>query len=188
MNATPPQRRLFIAVAIADEIRHGLVHHLDTALDGKPVPGRPVKPPNWHLTLRFLGWADQLAYERVLAQLDQTEWGAAFEVGFGGLGAFPRPQRATVLWLGVGLGADRLEQTAEGAEEAALGAGFAPEERPFHPHLTLSRIRPHQDVRPVIERVEAFPLTMPITKVTLFESHLRRGGAEYEELEAFELG
>ena len=49
-------------------------------------------------------------------------------------------------------------QLASVCEEAALAAGFAAEERPYHPHLTLSRIRPWQDVSDLVDRVSAFPL------------------------------
>ena len=117
------------------------------------MPGKPVPPSNWHLTLRFLGKSDEVAYQRILAGVTGAELGDSFSVGFGGLGAFPRPARATVLWLAIERGSDRLAELATITEAVARDAGFLPEDRPFHPHVTLSRIRPHQDVRPLIKRV-----------------------------------
>jgi 2'-5' RNA ligase len=81
-----------------------------------------------------------------------------------------------------------LEQLAAHAEDAAQQAGLDPEDRPFHPHLTLSRIRPHQDVRPLIAETDPFPLTLPVDRLIVYRSHLGRGGARYEELESFDLG
>ncbi len=176
-----------MAVPISDEVRHGLDAHLRAALEERPLPGKPVAPGSWHLTLRFLGKTDQVAYERMQRELHEAALEAPFVAGFGSLGAFPQPARATVLWLAVTRGAAELEQLAVAAEEAAQRSGFAPEERPFRAHLTLSRIRPHQDVRVLLERVPPFPLTMPVGRVVIYRSHLGRGGARYEEMQSFDL-
>ncbi|MEE8490887.1 MAG: 2'-5' RNA ligase family protein, partial [Acidimicrobiia bacterium] len=80
-----------------------------------------------------------------------------------------------------------LSRLAAVVEEATVSAGFIPEERPIHPHLTLSRIRPPQDVRPLIDQVPVFPLIQSVTHVTVFESHLQRGPAVYAPLERFAL-
>lgn len=183
-----PVGRLFVAVPLTDEVRGALAAHIMAAGTARALPGKPVPPPNWHVTMRFFGPTDEVSYERFLAALTEAEWGRPFSVSFGGLGAFPRPARATVLWLAIERGVDRLERLAALNEQAAQEAGFAPEERPFHAHLTLSRIRPHQDVRPLIERVSPFPMSLPVDRLVVFRSHLGRGGARYEELDSFELG
>lgn len=179
--------RLFLAVAPSDDVRHGLVTFLDSQLGGKPVPGRVVRPENWHVTLRFLGWIDDEQRDRVSGYVTEHIETAPFTMSFGALGAFPRPQRAAVLWLGVEDGADSLTSLAEVCETAAQSAGLSPEERPFHPHLTLSRIRPHQDVHATIEAVDRFPLRQDVDHLTLFRSHLKRGGAEYEAVDRIDL-
>lgn len=176
--------RLFVAVPLSDDVRAGLAAHLMEAGDDRPLPGKPVPPPNWHVTLRFLGKTDEVAYQRVLAALSASHLGGSFSLGFGGLGAFPRPVRATVLWLAIESGVERLKNLATLAEMAARDAGFSAEDRPFHPHVTLSRVRPHQDLRPLIERTPPFPLTLPVDRVVIYRSHLGRGGARYEELES----
>ncbi|NNF11554.1 MAG: RNA 2',3'-cyclic phosphodiesterase [Acidimicrobiia bacterium] len=181
-------RRVFVAVDLTDDVRHGLAAHLDAALDGDRLPGSTPPPVNWHLTLRFLGKIGQGAYEGLLAQLDQADLGGPFDLQFGGLGAFPRPARATVLWLGTAGGTDELADLAIAVEEAAVRSGAMPEERPFHPHVTLGRIRPPRDVRPLIERVPPFPLSQRVEAITVFESHLGGAPAVYEILERFRLG
>jgi len=177
--------RLFLAVPLTDDVRAALAAHVMGL--NRPLPGKPVPPPNWHVTMQFFGSTDEVAFERLVAALTEAEWGGPFSISFGGLGAFPRPARATVLWLAIERGADRLERLAALGEEAAQQAGFGPEDRPFHPHLTLSRIRPHQDVRPLIEEVSPFAASLPVDRLVLYRSHLGRGGARYEELESFAL-
>ncbi len=179
--------RIFIAVAIEPEVRYGLATHLGANLPADGLPGSSPPPENWHITLRFIGRTGQTSYERLLAELDQSEFPGEFVVTFGGLGAFPNPKRATVLWLGVEEGAGELAQLAGVVEDATVRAGFVAEERPFHPHLTLSRVRPPQDVRQLIADMPVFPLSQTVTHVTLFESHLRRGPAVYAPLERFAL-
>ena len=182
------KQRLFLAVAIPDEVRHALAAHLGDALGGRPVPGKPVPPQNWHITLRFLAYTYRDQRDRLLHALDEAELGKGFTLGFGGLGAFPRPARATVLWLGIGQGEQELVDLAAVVEEACVDAGWFMEERPFHPHLTLSRIRPHQDVHAVIEEVPDFPMRIDVAEVVLYRSHLGgRGPARYEVTERFPL-
>lgn len=180
--------RLFVAVPLTDEVRSALAVHLMSATGQRPLPGRPVPPANWHITMRFLGQTDEVPYERMLGALAEEDLGRAFTMAFGGLGAFPRASRATVLWLAIEDGSDHLGRLAASSEEAARRGGFAPEDRPFHAHLTLSRIRPHQDVRPLIEQVAAFPLSQRVDRLVVYRSHLGRGGATYEALESIPLG
>jgi 2'-5' RNA ligase len=175
--------RLFVAVALPDEARYGLA----ASLDVRGLPGKVVAPANWHVTLRFLGDVDDVGYDRLLAALDQSDLGGAFDVTLDGLGAFPRPNRATVLWIGFGRGGDALERLAAAVEEEVEQAGFPAEERPFHSHLTLSRIRPHQDVRAVIERADRYDIGWMVDEIVVFRSHLGRGGPRYEDLARFPL-
>ena len=92
-----PVGRLFVAVSLTDEVRAGLATHLMAATKDHRLPGRPVPPANWHVTMRFLGSSAEVAYERVLEALVEAELGESFPISFGGFGAFPRPSRATVL-------------------------------------------------------------------------------------------
>lgn len=176
--------RLFVAVPLTDEARH----HVDHLLDTGAIPGRLNHPDKWHLTLRFLGEVDEVARDRVMVCLDGTDLGDAFRVRWGGLGAFPRPSQATVLWVDVEQGFEHLEALHERVEGALDRAGFPPEERPFVPHLTLSRIRPPVDVTALVEGTDALEVAMPVDRIALYRSHLGGGPARYEELESFPLG
>ena len=179
--------RLFVAAPLPDDVRHGLSTLIRRAAPGG-LPGRIVPPANWHFTLRFLGDVDDLGRDRLLKELDVAGLGDPFVVGWGGLGAFPRPGRATVLWIGADRGAADLGRLAADVEEAVVAAGFPQEERPFRSHLTLSRIRPHQDVSRLLETAGSFDLAMTVDRVVVYRSHLGRGGARYEEIEEFPLG
>jgi RNA 2',3'-cyclic 3'-phosphodiesterase len=161
--------------------------HLYSALSGAELPGRPVVPENWHLTLRFLGDTLTSRAERLRQELTSRELGPPVATSFGGFGAFPRPPRAAVLWLGFSDGAIELARLAERVETAVRVAGLPTEKRAFRPHLTLSRLRPPRDVGPLLENLPPFPGSLLVREVTLFRSHLGSGPPRYEPLARFPL-
>jgi len=177
--------RLFFGVELDNEVRHGLAASIRVM--GRPLPGKPVPPQNWHLTLRFLGAASTVQRDVVLGRLAERLRERRFPVRFGILGAFPRPNKASVLFLAVDDGVDAMRRLATVCEEAAIDAGFEPEERPFHPHITLARIRPPQNVEAVIHEFGVLGLGQVVSDVALFASHLEPGGARYEVIDGVPL-
>ncbi len=177
--------RLFVGVPIPEEVREGLDAHLRATFGGK-MPGKAVPPRNWHLTLRFLGDADAERHRKIVEGLRRVD-AAAFDLEFAGLGAFPRPARASVLWVGVGKGGDELSAIAATVDREALAAGFAAEEQEFAPHLTISRVSPPADLRAEIAQAPPFDGRMRVESIVLFRSHMGAGPPRYEEMEVFPL-
>ena len=98
--ATP--RRVFIAAPLNEELRSALRAVQETL---RPrLPGvRWVEPATLHLTLRFIGAADEESIEKIAAiMLSVVGFCPPLAVRVAGLGAFPRPAHARVVWLGVG--------------------------------------------------------------------------------------
>jgi len=170
-----PTGRLFVAVVPPAEVAMALADRLDSL----SIPGRHVPPINWHITLRFVGRVDAVTYDRWLASLEQVE-GEPLRMRLEGLGAFPRPQSATVVWVGVM--APGIERLAAMVEEATQRAGIPAEERPFRPHLTLARVRPPVDARAVVERADLGPgLTWRADRFSVMAA----AGSRYEIYETF---
>jgi 2'-5' RNA ligase len=143
---------LFVAVPLDDEVRHDL----SVMLRELDLPGRIQAPGDWHLTVRFIGGVDDPTCDRIVHQLATMPVPEPFDVVWSGLGAFPRPDRATVVWLGMSEGGEALATLAADVEAAVQRAGVAAEDRPYRPHLTLSRVRPPEDVRALL-RVDGEP-------------------------------
>ena len=179
MNGGCSAGRLFVGVPLEDGARAEIAAWVRAAAPGG-VPGRAGPAANWHLTLRFLGPATRAPVQAVRDHLASAGLGDAFAARFGGLGAFPRPRSARVLWMGIGEGADGLRALAAHAEAAARAAGFPPEDRPYRPHLTLARIAPPRDVTALVARAPAATVEVPIREIVLFRSHLGAGPARYE--------
>ena len=170
--------RVFVAVGLPPEVRQAV----SEALERVPVPGRPVHPADLHLTLRFLGDVDEVAFDRLLMELDSRDWPGRFPLMLTGLGAFPHPRSATVAWLGVA-DSPELAATQGLVEDACDDAGLGREERPFRPHVTLARIRPPADLRMQVASFQPLGIPFVVSRLVVLRSNL--GGAEprYEPLE-----
>jgi 2'-5' RNA ligase len=166
--------RLFVAVWPPDDVLA-----LVAALPRPPVEGlRWTGPEQWHVTLRFLGWVDEVA--EVVTALAGVEAEAAGAV----LGPAVSRFGGRVLHVPVG----GLDAVAAAVVGATAGLGRPPEDRGFVGHLTLARVarRGRVDLRrlvgqPVSARWRAH-------EICLVESRLHREGARYQVLERFPLG
>jgi 2'-5' RNA ligase len=181
--AAKKPERLFIGVPLTADARSAIEKSLPGTLPGKLVP-----PESWHFTLRFLGSTSADARDQIVGRLQAARCGAAFEIRFSDLGAFPRPNRARILWLGIDEGSERMIQIAAIAEAAARGAGFPAETKSFTPHLTLSRIDPPVSVATLVGSKPRFGARMTVDSVILYRSRLGGGPARYEEVVRIPLG
>ncbi len=182
--------RVFIAVEIPPSIRqaiHSQTESLRAALGRDLV--RWVPAENMHLTLKFLGDVSPASVEALTKMLTtETQTCAPFALTVGGLGSFPTPRRARVIWIGIHAPA-ALTFLQHGLESAAARLGYEEEARPFSPHLTLGRVRQpvsandQQKVRVALEKTQIGALgTAEVTAVHLFKSDLKPSGAEYTRL------
>ncbi len=168
-----------------DALLEGLQERVGEPI-GRLQGARPTEPTTRHITLKFLGPTPAERLPEVCGCCgDVAADGEPCELRIEGLGAFPRPAGATVLWAGVSDPAGMLERLADGLDGAFAPMGYRPERRPFAAHVTLARFR--QPVRldlPGLEPLEPFLLR----RIGLYRSRLSPGGARYESLAAFPLG
>jgi len=157
----------------------------DSVVDSTRQAGdglRWTRPEQRHLTLQFLGGVEDV--DALVASVAASVRGIApFTLALGGAGAFPAAARASVVWLGVSTGADRLAELA-----AAIVA--APGGRPFRPHLTIARARAPRDLCALVEHLRRGSAGPPWTvdEVVLFESDTRADGAVHTPQIEFGLG
>jgi len=183
--------RLFVAVAL----RENTEAHLDELVDAARVEVgrefRPVPRGKRHVTLCFIGDTDPANIDDMSSDLGR-EIGQvdAFEMVVEGAGAFPKPERARVFWAGVRAGARRLVNLSTRITDVLQARhDHRPENRPFHPHITLGRVRGrHVDLSDVIRAHEHVRWGIdPVAEVHLLRSQLHPDGARYTVLERFPL-
>ncbi len=114
---------------------------------------------------------------------------APFGLQFKGLGVFPSPRRARIIWAGVAAGTDELASLARSLEDTLAEKGFSREKRPFRAHLTLGRVR-----RPLPEGLlpaglageSAFSTAQStVQSLRLYQSRLTPRGAQYTVIQEF---
>lgn len=146
------------------------------ALPAPPPPFRALAPESLHVTLAFLGW---------LAEEDVARVGDAIAPPPPGVLSFaeavllpPRRPRVMAVRLDDPSGACRRCQASVAQGLAAAGL-YAPEERPWLPHVTIGRAR--EPVRGV--PLPALPSrSFTPSSVTLYRSRPSAGGTRYEAL------
>jgi RNA 2',3'-cyclic 3'-phosphodiesterase len=178
--------RIFVAVPLTEPARAEIVARLGGACPAG-LPGRSVPLENWHLTLRFIGNASREVQSALIGELAVLERNPPFSIVFGRCGAFPRPSRASILWLGINGGEPELSRLAGATEECVRRAGFPAEVRAFSPHLTLSRLKTPADLRSLLDTLPEMPTTMPVESVVVYRSVPGSGFPRYEPVARFPL-
>jgi 2'-5' RNA ligase len=181
--------RLFIAADLPAEVKDELAA-AQARLRRTALPVAWVAPGAMHLTMRFLGDTDVTRVPDLQAAI-----GAALaahppiRLRLSGAGAFPTDRRPAVVWVGLGGSVAALGRAQARIEAALRGLGIAPEPKPYHPHLTLGRVRreaSQEQRRQLGDELRTLPppapLTWTIERVILYRSELRSAGPVYTEI------
>jgi len=188
--------RLFVALELPDVVREALVAWRAPLLrDADEL--RAVAPEALHVTLAFLGWQPEEAIAPLAELVDSC---AADCDGAPGLALgtplwLPR-RRPRVLAIAL---EDRHGQLAvlqeRLVERLMIDGWYAPEARPYLPHVTVARVRARAPTRTRELPTTAFgsggaafgdgaapEVVFDGTAVVLYRSHLSSAGTRYEPL------
>jgi 2'-5' RNA ligase len=167
--------RLFVAVWPPEEVLNRLAVLPRPEVDGL----RWTDQDHWHVTLRFLGWVDEV--EPVRAALAGVASSNAAVVAVLGPTVDRFGQR--ILHLPVA----GLDGTAAAVVQSTAHLGKRPDDRLFNGHVTLARAARDAkvDLRPLTGT--AISAEWEVGSVCLVESRLSPSGATYEVRERFEL-
>ncbi len=181
-------KRLFIALNLPEKIKKEIVEFTDKlAKNNKNKPIKWVRGDGLHITLHFLGYADEKLEERVKSAMQPLSGKfGGFEFVLGEISAFPYLASPRVIFL-------ECEQTNGKSVfklQGLLGEkltqlGIAVDERPWKPHITLGRVKERCDFKTGDCAVE--PLNFSVSSVELMESRLTPKGAEYGEVVSYKL-
>jgi 2'-5' RNA ligase len=181
--------RLFIGIPLAAAVTRqlaGLRSRLERPEDGL----RWSSPDSWHITLQFLGATGDAQFACVVQGLHAVV-AAPLSIRLEGLGRF---DRSGVLFVGVEI-SPGLASLRQRVILATARCGFEPEDRPYHPHLTLARNKGRsngiRNLKPQMEgsagssalRFSAFTAS----EFLLYESLLGPSGPRYEVRARFPL-
>ncbi len=180
--------RLFFGIFFSAEVLGSVIEVRDRCKARVRDPDvKFTRDDQLHLTLHFLG--QHADGERAIAAARKVEL-RAFDVTLAGLGAFPTPRRANVLWLGVHP-CEPLMQLASRLGAALSEGGFVLDTREYHPHVTLARVKTPKGAKAVGKLFEKHHEgdvgTARIDRFALVESKTESTGSVYTPIEWFPL-
>ncbi|HEX5080872.1 MAG TPA: RNA 2',3'-cyclic phosphodiesterase [Blastocatellia bacterium] len=174
--------RTFIAIEIPSEIKSALAA-LQTQLRRAGADASWTKPENLHLTLNFLGEVDERRIVEVekACVLSAAEF-QPFTLSLKDTGVFPNERQPRVLWAGLSGDVGIVVEMRARLDERLALIGFKRDEKKFHPHLTIGRLKSNKKIRELLALAYAYQLpalSFAVTEIVLMKSELRPAGAEY---------
>ena len=196
--------RLFIAIPVPPAVTT-MVRDITGRLsaDGT-LPVRWGAPEQTHLTLDFIGEvAGEQAQLIRMAIAPVVAGHPVFRLRTGDLGVLPSLRRPRVLFLGLHGPVHRLESLRNDVSAALTEIEVPHDDAPWHPHLTLGRVRSiaNHRTRDLTEQIrERYgdlmadglgtmrqPVPIPVDEIVLMRSLLDHRGARYEAVERYPL-
>lgn len=169
--------RLFVALPVPDSVRQIMTQWMK-ALERQFPFQRWVHADDIHITLKFLGDTPPDRVDLLQELLGKVSGKTSpWMISVSGLGVFGPRAQPTVLWAGIQPADDSLPRLQQRVELAMEEAGFAREQRAYHPHLTLARkfrgSEPFQlqQLEVASRRLEMGHVSWEADQFVLYESH-----------------
>jgi 2'-5' RNA ligase len=182
--------RTFIAIPLPQECQ-SILDQMQQSLRVYNAGVRWVAIPSIHLTLKFLGEVDpEVVPELIVRLTEDSKSERRFELRLHGLGCFPSAQNPRVIWCGIDGETDSLLRLQHIVESACTKLGFAPEDRPFRPHLTLGRVQGRRILQPLMDKLAAgsdLACGFQADRFHVYKSSLKPQGAVYTVLHSIGL-
>jgi 2'-5' RNA ligase len=177
--------RSFVAVPLPEKIQASIFAAAQELARALPQSGIKWsrKVENLHITVKFLGSVGAERLPEIAAALADALGGLPrFAIALRGMGAFPSPRKANVVWAGVDDATRGLNAVADAVEGVGERFGIAREQRPFTGHVTVGRCkgRGGVDARGALDPFGARVFgDTTVEEVHVYESRLGGEGSTY---------
>ncbi|MBE0460029.1 MAG: RNA 2',3'-cyclic phosphodiesterase [Candidatus Aminicenantes bacterium] len=184
--------RTFIAIDLDKKIKEDLTRLIDT-IDKEKKSVKWVNLSGMHLTLKFLGEISMEKSQEVESLMnDIIKSHSSFPMRIIGTGTFPKNSKyPRVLWVGIEESQQLSNLHLHIENELERRIHFPKENRRFHPHLTLGRVKSNFRLNSILTELNKHKNRifgeMQVETITFFKSTLKPTGAEYEALKEFHL-
>ncbi|BBD72590.1 2'-5' RNA ligase [Sulfodiicoccus acidiphilus] len=158
--------RLFTALRIPGEPLISILREIEQ------IPGiKPVDKESLHVTLLFLGEVPESVVPLLKEGLSSMKF-KSVEVELKGLGVFPSPFSARVVWVGLAGNLDPVRELRLKQEGLLRELRVHYDKKEFSPHVTLGRVK-SRPPKELIELIDIYGSTS-FGKVKLESFHLMR--------------
>jgi RNA 2',3'-cyclic 3'-phosphodiesterase len=181
--------RTFIALPTPLQIQQTIAG-IQSLLKASQADVKWESQDKFHITLVFLGNVNQSKLELLATALHKSvQQFSSSSIIFESMGAFPHPHNPRIVWMGIRPNQIIQDLQAEIARVCAEFR-FPKEERLFHPHITLGRVKGPQNLVRLTEAIKTItfePIETHCSEVLLMKSELRPGGSIYTRMKSFPL-
>lgn len=143
-----------------------------------------------HITLKFLGNVEIEKFNHLSKVLEERlKRFPPFEIVYRHLGGFPSLEHPRVVWIGAEP-SRTLGEIQRVVEETSYEFGFKKEDREFHPHMTIGRVRGTRNLRRLTDKLKSLtfePIRSLCSGVLIMQSTLHPTGSTYAVKKAFTL-
>jgi 2'-5' RNA ligase len=181
---TEGKARIFCAVEVPETIQQHAADRISALR--RAVPEARVsweRPEKMHITIKFLGEIDRSQTAAVSAAAASAASGLPpFDLVANEAGSFGKRGQPQVLWIGIGDPTGRLTTLQTQLEAECEKEGFSRDQRRFHPHLTLARIRAKEGARELEKEhnwIVWEPVQFEVSELLVIESELGPSGSHY---------
>ncbi len=186
-----PTLRTFIAVEIDDDTRNK-ISQIQNSFKNHKTGIKLVAPNNIHITLIFIGNIEISKISEIDKELQSFISAIKpFEILPKKIGYFPNIKNPKIIWIGIEDGKEILIKLNEKIKPLLKNCKITTEDRDFHPHITIGRIKSSNNT----EKLKTVLLNLPeqrfnpiyINSISLIESNLTPEGPQYKTIVKWEL-
>jgi 2'-5' RNA ligase len=175
--------RVFCAIDLPPDLKQKLANHVSQLRHASDVKASWIRADNVHLTIKFLGDVPVANIEELShAAAGATQSLSPFRLTAEQCGVFPSHGPPRVLWIGITDSGGKLAQLHAQLEEECAMARFPKDARPFHPHLTIARLRHSKNARTLGAAHRALnfePVEIAVSELLVIRSELGQAGSKY---------
>lgn len=172
--------RVFIAVEFEDHVKRYLKEVQDI-VKTTTYSGNFTHYRNFHLTVKYIGQIYNGEYEELCQCVDDIcSETAPFSIKIGDIGFFNKKTK-NIVWVGITRGKEAVMKLHKTTDKVTNRSGFAPELRKFKPHVTVGKKVVFSNSG-LSNELPYLNEEIPVTRLTLFESHNVQGVLTYTPL------
>lgn len=179
--------RAFIAIPTSTELKQEAAS-IQGQLREEGAHVRWEPPEKLHMTLKFLGSVEESLLDVITTRLTEiTRNMPTFDVCYEEIGGFPSLNSPRILWIGSETN-EPLSDLVRRIEDACASLGFAREDRPFHPHVTIGRVKDRTRLARLTAKAKSInfkTISERCSVVLLVRSELLSAGSRYSVLKSF---
>jgi 2'-5' RNA ligase len=179
--------RTFIAVDTPENIKRKMTD-VQSELKQSEADFKWETSNKFHITIKFLGEVKETMIDDIIGIIQEISSNfPPFPLQYEKVGSFPNLKNPRVIWIGCRDISQNLSKIKHMLDGELKQFGFEAEERAFHPHITLGRVKSQRGIKnliPIIENLTFKSEVVECRQILIMKSTLKPSGSEYSIMQS----